>query len=152
MTKLLCGIDWAEHHHDIAIVDDTGVRVAKARIGNDAAGLRALLELPAGVGVTRAEARVILALAPTPARTAVLTRGQLRAALKRAGRVRHVDQDVDRLHAIFRAEHMRLPDLVEQAMGHRLTALLGRLEAACTAEQNLATCVEEAFTQHPDAE
>ena len=45
--------------------------------------------------------------------------GQLRAALKRAGRVRHVDQDVERLHAIFHAEHMRLPDLVEQAMGHQ---------------------------------
>ncbi|WP_435889254.1 IS110 family transposase [Streptosporangium canum] len=50
LTKLFCGIDWAEHHHDIAIVDDTGVRVAKARISNDSDGLRALLELPAGVG------------------------------------------------------------------------------------------------------
>ncbi|MFD8561878.1 transposase, partial [Streptosporangium canum] len=50
MAKLFCGIDWAEHHHDIAIVDDTGVRVAKARISNDSDGLRALLELLAGVG------------------------------------------------------------------------------------------------------
>ncbi|GAA0838078.1 hypothetical protein GCM10009525_47300 [Streptosporangium amethystogenes subsp. fukuiense] len=49
---------------------------------------------------------------------------KLRAALKRAGRVRHVDQDVERLHAIFRAEHMRLPDL----MGHQLTALPGQVE------------------------
>ncbi|MDP9865782.1 MULTISPECIES: IS110 family transposase [Streptosporangium] len=278
MAKLFCGIDWAEHHHDIAIVDDTGVRVAKARISNDAAGLRALLELLAGAGdhpddpipvaiekphgllvaclratgrqvfainpytvsryrdrhgvarkksdeqdalilanilrtdmaahrplpadsdlaraitvlaraqqdavwdriqlgqrirsllhdyftaalqafahlrnggVTRAEARVILAPAPTPARAAVLTRGQLRAALKRARRARYLDRDVERLHAIFRAEHMRLPDLIEQAMGHQLTALLGQLEAACTAEQNLATRVEESFAQHPDAE
>jgi transposase len=50
LTKLFCGIDWAEHHHDIAIIDDTGARIAKARISNDADGLRALLELPAGVG------------------------------------------------------------------------------------------------------
>ncbi len=115
------------------------------------AALEAFAHLRNG-GVTRAEARVILAPAPTPARAAVLTRGQLRAALERAGRVRHVDQGVERLHAIFRAEHMRLPDLVKQAMGHQLTALLNQLEAACTAEQNLATLVEEASTRHPDAE
>ncbi|ROO87648.1 transposase IS116/IS110/IS902 family protein [Actinocorallia herbida] len=278
MAKLFCGIDWAERHHDIAIVDDSGTRVAKARITNDAAGLRELLNLLAKVGdhageqipiaiekphgllvaslrttgrqvfainpyavaryrgrhgasgkksdeqdaltlanilrtdmtahrplpadsdlaraitvlaraqqdavwdrtqlgqrirsllhdyyaaaleafghlrnggVTKAEARVILALAPTPARAATLTRGQIRAALKRAGRARKVEEDVERLHQIFRAEHMRLPDLVEQAMGDQLTALLGQLEAACAAEKNLANAVEEAFTQHPDAE
>lgn len=25
-----CGIDWAEGHHDIAVVDDTGALLAKA--------------------------------------------------------------------------------------------------------------------------
>jgi transposase len=278
LAKLFCGIDWAERHHDVAIVEEGGTRVAKARITNDAVGLRALLELladagdrpddpipvaiekPHGLlvaslratgrkvfainpyavsryrgrhgmagkksdeqdaltlanilrtdmaahrplpadsdlaraitvlaraqqdavwdriqlgqrirsllhdyyaagleafahlrngGVTKAEASVILALAPTPARAAALTRGQIRAALKRAGRARHVEHDVERLRQIFRAEHMRLPDLVEEAMGRQLTALLGQLEAACDAEQNLATAVEEAFAQHPDAE
>lgn len=51
MAKLFCGIDWAEHHHhDVAVVDDTGALVAKARITNDAVGLRALLEPLADVG------------------------------------------------------------------------------------------------------
>jgi hypothetical protein len=119
----------------------------------DAAGSRAAPG--AGHAVYTAEfgfLAVILALASTPARAAALTRGQIRAALKRAGRARHVEQDVERLRQIFRAEHMRLPNLVEQAMGRQLTALLGQLEATCAAEQNLATAVEEAFAQHPDAE
>ena len=40
-----CGIDWAERHHDIALVDDNGKLVAKRRITDDAAGFRALLTL-----------------------------------------------------------------------------------------------------------
>src|SRR5271166_5441582 len=33
--KLTCGVDWAEAHHDIALVDDNGVLVAGARIDTD---------------------------------------------------------------------------------------------------------------------
>ncbi|WP_026414112.1 hypothetical protein [Actinomadura oligospora] len=63
-------------------------------------------------GITKAEARVPLALALTPTRAASLTRGQIRAALERAGRARQVEQDVERLRQIFRADHMRLPDQI----------------------------------------
>ena len=37
--EVFCGIDWAEKHHDVAIVDDRGQLVAKRRIGDNAAGL-----------------------------------------------------------------------------------------------------------------
>ena len=47
---VFCGIDWAEDHHDIALVDKDGALLAKARISDDAAGLRALLELLAAHG------------------------------------------------------------------------------------------------------
>jgi hypothetical protein len=30
---MFCGIDWAEDHHDIALVDQDGTLVAKRRIG-----------------------------------------------------------------------------------------------------------------------
>jgi len=30
--RIWCGIDWAERHHDIAVVDDNGKLVAKQRI------------------------------------------------------------------------------------------------------------------------
>ncbi len=35
---IYCGIDWSEHHHDVAIVDDTGATMATRRITDDAAG------------------------------------------------------------------------------------------------------------------
>jgi transposase len=39
-----CGIDWAEHHHDVAVIDEAGQLRARLRIGDDAAGFTALLE------------------------------------------------------------------------------------------------------------
>ena len=34
--RIWCGIDWAERHHDIALVDDHGKLVTKRRIADDA--------------------------------------------------------------------------------------------------------------------
>ena len=39
------GIDWSERHHDVTLVDDDGVLIAKRRIPDSAAGFRQLLEL-----------------------------------------------------------------------------------------------------------
>ncbi|MFE7122200.1 IS110 family transposase [Streptomyces sp. NPDC057654] len=50
--NVYCGIDWAERHHDVALVDDTGTQLAKKRITDDAAGYRVLLELLAEHGDT----------------------------------------------------------------------------------------------------
>lgn len=43
--KTYCGVDWAEAHHDVTVIDETGKVLAHQRISADAAGLRALLEL-----------------------------------------------------------------------------------------------------------
>jgi transposase len=40
-----CGIDWAEAHHDVALVDDAGKTLTKVRVGADAAGFSRLLEV-----------------------------------------------------------------------------------------------------------
>ena len=48
--RIWCGIDWSERHHDVALVDDDGVLVAKRRIPESAAGFRQLLELLAEHG------------------------------------------------------------------------------------------------------
>lgn len=40
-----CGIDWAEHHHDIAVVDEAGAVVDKVRIEDTAAGFTQLMDL-----------------------------------------------------------------------------------------------------------
>lgn len=47
---VFCGIDWAERHHDIALVDEAGELLAKRRISDDVAGYRMLLELLAAHG------------------------------------------------------------------------------------------------------
>ncbi|MFF3249210.1 IS110 family transposase [Streptomyces sp. NPDC002870] len=47
-----CGIDWASDHHDIAVVDETGSLLARARIDDTAAGLDQLLRILAEQGDT----------------------------------------------------------------------------------------------------
>lgn len=274
---VFCGIDWAESHHDVALVDDAGQLLAKRRVSDDAAGYQLLLDLlaehgdnpehpipvaietsrgllvaalrtgqrpiyainplaaaryrdrhgvsrkksdpgdalvlanilrtdmhahralpadselvqaisvlaraqqdavwnrqqlvnqvrsllreyyPAALdafqakqhGLARPEARAVLAACPTPTRAAKATVAQLRAARKRAGRTRGIDAEADRLKTVFRANHPRQPQAVEDAMGHQLTALLLQLDAASEASERLAGAVEEHFRQHPDAE
>ncbi|MEV0192332.1 IS110 family transposase [Kitasatospora purpeofusca] len=98
------------------------------------------------------EARAILAIAPTQAEAARLTRSTLKAAIMRAGRQRRIDAETDRLLEVFRRTWLRQPALVETAMGRQTLALLAQLEAACQACDGLAVDTEELFQQHPDAE
>ena len=72
-----CGIDWAEDHHDIALVDRDGKLLARRRISDDAAGLAALLNLLAEHGDTPGN-RIPVAI-ETP-------RGLLIACLRATGR------------------------------------------------------------------
>ena len=102
-------------------------------------------------GIMRPEARVILAAAPDPAAAAKLTLAQLRALLKKAGRVRGIDAEAARLKDAFREEQMRHLPLVENAMGRQAIALLRQLDAACASASELEQAASESFNQHPDA-
>src|SRR5262245_9306163 len=82
---------------------------------------------PARAGLTRPEARIILAAAPAPAAAARLTLTQLRALLRKAGRSRGLDTEAARLRDAFRTEQMRQLPLVEDAMGRQALALLRQL-------------------------
>lgn len=77
MSKIFCGIDWAEGHHDIALVDHDGTQAAKLRISDDSAGFHALIELLTRHGDT-AEDPIPVAI-ETP-------RGLLVASLRATGR------------------------------------------------------------------
>lgn len=50
MSCVSCGIDWADDHHDVALVDQNGSLLASVRIGDDRAGLERLLSLLAEHG------------------------------------------------------------------------------------------------------
>ena len=102
-------------------------------------------------GITRPEARAVLAAAPTPAAAAKLTTAQLRTLLKKAGRSRGIDTEAQRLREAFRAEQMHQPPLVEDAMGRQSLALVRQLDAACTSADDLEAAAIESFNQHPDA-
>ena len=102
-------------------------------------------------GILRPEARAILAAAPTPADAATLTLTQLRALLKKAGRSRGIETEAARLREAFGAPQMRQLPLVEAAMGRQALALLGQLNAACAAADDLERAATESFNLHPDA-
>ncbi len=75
--EVYCGIDWAEDHHDIALVNRDGQLLARRRISDDAAGLAALLALLAEHGDSAGD--------PIP--VAIETpRGLLVACLRATGR------------------------------------------------------------------
>ncbi|MER7694132.1 IS110 family transposase [Streptomyces sp. NPDC097610] len=77
MSAIFCGIDWAEGHHDIALVDGDGGQLAKLRISDDSAGFHTLMELLVRHGDS-AEAPIPVAI-ETP-------RGLLVACLRATGR------------------------------------------------------------------
>jgi len=274
---ITCGIDWAESHHDVALLDEAGKLVAKRRISDDAEGYRRLLEmlaeagdtaldpipvavetargllisclrttgrkvysinpmavaryrerhrvaraksdhadavalanilrtdadahrpLPAdtelaqaiavlaraqqdavwnrgqlsnqlrshlkqyfpaavaafqvrGVGLDSREARAVLAAGPDPSSAAKLTLARLRTLLRNSGRQRSIDTWAQRLRGVFAGEFLRQLPLVEAAMGRQTQALVGQLDAACRAADDLADAAAEAFAQHPDAD
>jgi transposase len=72
-----CGIDWAEDHHDISVVDRDGQLLARRRISDDAAGLAGLLGLLAEHGDNPGD--LIPVAIETP-------RGLLTACLRATGR------------------------------------------------------------------
>lgn len=57
---LTCGVDWAEAHHDVALVNEHGVVVARARIDTGATGFTALLALIAEHGGSSEDTPVAL--------------------------------------------------------------------------------------------
>jgi hypothetical protein len=47
-VRLFVGVDWAEEHHDVCVMDADGRVRAKGRVGNDLAGIAKLHDLIAG--------------------------------------------------------------------------------------------------------
>ncbi|MGJ6970189.1 IS110 family transposase, partial [Streptosporangium sp. G11] len=72
-----CGIDWAEKHHDIALVDEAGTVIAQRRITESSQGYQQLLDMLAEAGDSP-EAPIPVAI-ETP-------RGLLVACLRASGR------------------------------------------------------------------
>jgi transposase len=50
MAEILCGIDWASDHHDVALIDAEGTKLGRRRISDGATGLGELVALFAAHG------------------------------------------------------------------------------------------------------
>lgn len=93
----------------------------------------------------------VLAVAPTPAQGRRLSRSQIASALRRGGRQRRIDERAAEVQTALRSEQLAAPDLVADAMGSVVAALVavaGELTAQIAA---LETRLADRFDQHPDA-
>jgi len=112
-----------------------------------------LLDTFAGKSATnlaKPHVRAVLAIAPTPADAAKLTKARVAAALRRAGRKRGIDELAADIVQRLRAPQLRQPELVEKAMGRQVLALLAMLDAACVGADELEHAAAEEFRKHPD--
>jgi len=92
----------------------------------------------------------VLAIAPTPAKAARLSKSQIVAALRRAGRQRGLTTFAATIQQQLRLPQLRHPALVEDAFGIQAVAVLATLDAECASVDRLDEATAAAFTQHPD--
>jgi transposase len=97
-----------------------------------------------------ADARAVLAIAPTPAKGAALSTARIATALRRSGRQRGVEARAQQLREALRRPQLRHDGLVEDAMGVQALRLLATLDVECASIDQLGQAVTEAFQKHPD--
>ena len=104
-----------------------------------------------GTDLAASDAVAVLALAPTPGAARALSRSKIASALRRAGRVRNIDQRADEIQAALHADYLHAPPAIAGAYGAAARSAI-RLITAYTAEiAELEQALAEHFEQHPDA-
>jgi hypothetical protein len=97
------------------------------------------------------DALAVLAIAPTPKAARRLSTQRIVAALRRGGRQRRVDERAGEIRTAFHAEHLAAPDMVADAMGALVGALVGVIGELVTQIRRLEAELADRFEQHPDA-
>ena len=98
-----------------------------------------------------ADALAVLAIAPTPKTGRRLSSQRIVTALRRGGRQRRVEQRAGEIRQALHAEHLAAPDVVADAMGATVAALVGVTAETVTQIGRLETELADRFEQHPDA-
>jgi transposase len=101
--------------------------------------------------LTGGDALELLAKAPDPAAAARLTRTQITAALRRAGR-RHVAERAERIQTALRTEQLTQPPTVAAAYAATVRSQVAVLTTLNTEVATMQGEVEAHFGQHPAAE
>jgi transposase len=97
------------------------------------------------------EALELLAKAPEPARAAKLTRAQVSAALKRAGR-RNITERATTVLAALRGEQLGQPEILTAAYAAAVRSLIAVITVLNEQVKVLEQQVRDHFGRHPDAE
>jgi transposase len=97
------------------------------------------------------EALAVLAVAPTSAKGRGLSRSSIAAALRRSGRQRRITERTEEIHAALRSDQLEAPEVISDAMGSSVTALVAVIGELGTQIDRLEADLAEGFDQHPDA-
>jgi len=97
------------------------------------------------------DAIAILTIAPTPTQGRHLSLSKIQAALRRGGRQRRIEQRAFEIQTALRAEQLTAPDLIADAMGATVSALVAVIGELNTQIASLETKLADHFEQHPDA-
>ena len=98
------------------------------------------------------DALAVLGKAPAAADGAGLSVSAIRAALKRAGRRRNLDDKARQIAASLRTEHLAAPEPLAAAFAATTTALVRIIAEVNRQIAELETKLAEDFEQHPDAD
>jgi transposase len=101
--------------------------------------------------LTGPDALAVPSAAPTPALGRTLSRPKLAASLRRAGRLRRVEERAGELQAVLRAPRLEAPAVVAEAMGASVAALVSVIQTLNSQIARLEEQLAEGFDQHPDA-
>ena len=98
------------------------------------------------------DALAVLQVAPTPTLGRRLSRAKLAAVLRRGGRQHGADAHAATLQTALRAPQLQAPEMVAEASGVAVQALVGVLRALNVQLEQLSGQLDRHFEQHPDAE
>jgi hypothetical protein len=98
------------------------------------------------------DALAVLAVAPTPVLGRSLSRSKIASALRRGGRQRRVEERTAEIQAALRADQLAAPDLVSEAMGVTVAALVAVIVELSAQIARLEESLADRFEKHPAAE
>jgi hypothetical protein len=97
------------------------------------------------------DALAVLAVAPTPVLGRTLSRSKIAAALRRGGRQRRIEERTEVIQAALRADQLAAPDVVSEAMGATVAALVAVITELNVQIGRLEESLADRFEKHPDA-
>ncbi len=98
------------------------------------------------------DAIAILERAPTPYQGRSISQAKIVSALRKAGRERNLEVKAAEIQAILQASQLQAPQLVAQAYGRSVAALVGVLRQMNQELAGLENELNDSFEAYPDAE